>query len=302
MFKKNISNVKVAHFHTASKINGRIRSNIQIRAPIEPTVKNIKVNEDHPLWQFFHEKKFIRGEEDMQPSSWRSWTVPELRRKSFDDLHSLWFNCLKERNILAREAHLLESMKVNGGAGTTEQTDGPHDQLSEKVRTTMWRIRHVLGERQKAFENTQQVIPEYKQQFLENFKERYLDEANGATEVEQQDLEDQLARLNWALFGIDVNNLQDITINKEFVECVIYNGNLKLQKFGSKEQLDSVGVITNAYDAFPLFTLSQENSDKLGDLLASIEKNRSSEKYAEIMKMVPVKQLEQAILGFEEVL
>ena len=34
----------------------------------------------------------------------RPWTAEELRRKSWDDLHTLWYKCLLERNIIATEA------------------------------------------------------------------------------------------------------------------------------------------------------------------------------------------------------
>jgi hypothetical protein len=35
----------------------------------------------------------------------RPWTAEELRRKSWEDLHVLWYKCLLERNIIATEAH-----------------------------------------------------------------------------------------------------------------------------------------------------------------------------------------------------
>ena len=32
------------------------------------------------------------------------WTAEELRRKSWEDLHVLWYKCIMERNIIATEA------------------------------------------------------------------------------------------------------------------------------------------------------------------------------------------------------
>ena len=45
----------------------------------------------------------------------RGWTFPELRHKSWEDIHSLWWKCCKERNRLATERAERERMKIGKG-------------------------------------------------------------------------------------------------------------------------------------------------------------------------------------------
>lgn len=71
----------------------------------------------------------------------RSWRTSELRLKSYNDLHRLWFVLLKERNILLTEKEWCRSNSrhwVNGQSNLY------------KVKRSMARIKGVVGERLRA--------------------------------------------------------------------------------------------------------------------------------------------------------
>ena len=69
----------------------------------------------------------------------RSWTVQELRRKSFDDLHKLWLVLYKERNMVQTELVLCRRNQVTL----------PQPNRLRKIQKSMGAIRHVLGERKR---------------------------------------------------------------------------------------------------------------------------------------------------------
>jgi hypothetical protein len=71
----------------------------------------------------------------------RSWTPAELRRKSFDDLHKLWFVLYKERNMLLSEREKIKRM--NRPIIPMEET------RYIKVKRSMGAIKFVLNERSK---------------------------------------------------------------------------------------------------------------------------------------------------------
>ena len=69
----------------------------------------------------------------------RPWSVQELRRKSYDDLHKLWYVLYKEKNMLLTEQQLSR----------TRQLVFPQPERLKKVKRSMQQIKHVLGERKQ---------------------------------------------------------------------------------------------------------------------------------------------------------
>ncbi|KAL6047787.1 39S ribosomal protein L47, mitochondrial [Balamuthia mandrillaris] len=81
------------------------------------------------------------GKPDYYPLAGRAWRAKELRLKSFEDLHKLWFVLVKERNLLNTEKAAAkwkgESMK--------------NVQRRWKVKKSMSRLKAVIGERQLVY-------------------------------------------------------------------------------------------------------------------------------------------------------
>ena len=71
----------------------------------------------------------------------RSWKASELRLKSFEDLHKLWFVLVKERNMLETERDVAKRRGV--------QMNNPA--RLRKVRVSMARLKTVLNERSREY-------------------------------------------------------------------------------------------------------------------------------------------------------
>ncbi|CUM54037.1 unnamed protein product [Debaryomyces tyrocola] len=197
---------------------------IKLREPIVPTHKNFDVSPDHPLWAFFPDgnksETCFRETVDLDIQS-RPWGLPELRRKSFEDLHKLWYLILKERNILAREVRLADSFN--------ERSTHAHNDLDDKLTLTQKRIKQALIERQVAYERVQ-TFTDNQKEYLSNFEESYIN----ADSSEIVSFNEKLVRLQYAFFGIqpqleDYNLKEDI--NVKFVEGLSYVANLKLRRY-----------------------------------------------------------------------
>ncbi|KAN0047451.1 hypothetical protein ACTA71_001833 [Dictyostelium dimigraforme] len=80
----------------------------------------------------FFEHKYQVG---TYPLAGRPWSASDLRGKSFNDLHELWFELLKERNKLLTEKELNKNHRLINPLRI------------KKVRKSMAAIKVVLGER-----------------------------------------------------------------------------------------------------------------------------------------------------------
>ncbi|KAB1202457.1 39S ribosomal protein L47, mitochondrial [Morella rubra] len=89
----------------------------------------------NPLEEFFEAD---RSTEDDKPVVYgRSWKASELRLKSWDDLHKLWYVLLKEKNMLMTQRQMLHAQNLRF----------PNPERVPKVRKSMCRIKQVLTER-----------------------------------------------------------------------------------------------------------------------------------------------------------
>jgi hypothetical protein len=71
----------------------------------------------------------------------RAWTAGELRNKSFEDLHKLWWICAKEKNKLISQQSEAKALELKF----------PHDERLKQVHKSMKRIKGVLHERRIAY-------------------------------------------------------------------------------------------------------------------------------------------------------
>ncbi|XP_037800175.1 39S ribosomal protein L47, mitochondrial-like [Penaeus monodon] len=90
------------------------------------------------LMEFFDDKKNW-GEQEVKVG--RAWKLDELRIKSNEDLHKLWFVLLKEKNmLLTMEFACKEEFKLF-----------PNPERIDKVEESMKNLEEVVQERNKAY-------------------------------------------------------------------------------------------------------------------------------------------------------
>ncbi|KAL9013972.1 MAG: hypothetical protein Q9173_001370 [Seirophora scorigena] len=110
----------------------------------------VTVDPDHPLWGFFREDKKALSTPEEADAFGRPWAVEELRHKSWEDLHSLWWVCCRERNIVATQEYERKRLKAGYG-------DAENKERFRVVKQTQKAIKHALTERYYAFEEARRV-------------------------------------------------------------------------------------------------------------------------------------------------
>ncbi|KAG2039601.1 mitochondrial 39-S ribosomal protein L47 (MRP-L47)-domain-containing protein [Suillus americanus] len=129
----------------------------------------VEVDPNHGLWAFFRKKEVdgemvyvsLEGRDTFQDDPARSWKAAELRRKSFKDLHTLWYVLLRERNLLAAQRE--EARRL--GVSNHESLAGIKKNL--QCRKSMARIKYVINERRLLYEKYTAEL-EAKRQLLES--------------------------------------------------------------------------------------------------------------------------------------
>jgi len=125
----------------------------------------VEVNPNHGLWAFFRKAvgkdgavtyETLEAKDDTVDYSGRAWSAAEIRRKSFKDLHTLWYVVLRERNLL--ETQFLEAKRLGALKDMT-----PIKKHILRCRKTMARIKYVINERRLAYEGAVQIIAENKE-------------------------------------------------------------------------------------------------------------------------------------------
>ncbi|KAL1887366.1 54S ribosomal protein L4 mitochondrial [Ceratocystis pirilliformis] len=105
---------------------------------------------NHGLWGFFPAPGTLMRSPAEDAEHGRAWTVEELRKKDWEDLHRLWWVCLRERNMIATATY--ERIRLDVGFGTQEARS-----RDAQVRLTMKRIKATLTERHYVWEDARKV-------------------------------------------------------------------------------------------------------------------------------------------------
>ncbi|PWY73622.1 MRP-L47-domain-containing protein [Aspergillus heteromorphus CBS 117.55] len=123
----------------------------ELPEPVSPdAIGKRDPNPDHGLWGFFPKDRTAMSTPSYDNEHGRPWSIQELREKSWDDLHALWWVCIKERNRIGTSD--LERIRLKAGYGEWESVE-----RNRVIRVTQNGIKHVLRERWYAWEDAQRL-------------------------------------------------------------------------------------------------------------------------------------------------
>ncbi|KAF2763004.1 MRP-L47-domain-containing protein [Pseudovirgaria hyperparasitica] len=164
--------------------------------PVEPkkdrylkhNINEEGVNPNHPLWGFFNPAKTFSAKPHEDHAHGNPWHPDQLRIKSFDDMHKIWWMCVKDLNRMATEEG--ERLRLNLQFGDKEMRE-----RQIHVRRTMSNIKQVLRERHYSWLEAKELVrqnpalgvPDKRMYEDEDENDYWEDEAeeNGAVTDEQ---------------------------------------------------------------------------------------------------------------------
>ncbi|KAH0543440.1 54S ribosomal protein L4 mitochondrial [Glutinoglossum americanum] len=118
---------------------------------LDPSKRSkVSVDENHGLWQFFNKERTTLSKPEDDYAHGRPWSTEELRYKSWEDLHSLWWVCVKERNKIATQTFERARLKAGYGDHEAQRRD-------TTVRRTQRAIKQVLTERWYSWEDARKT-------------------------------------------------------------------------------------------------------------------------------------------------
>jgi len=92
--------------------------------PIKPEdLAQSETDPEHGLWQFFADRAAVAKPPEEDAKHGRAWMVEELRAKSWEDLHKLWWVGVKERNRISTAMYDRGKTKLGFGDAEANERD-----------------------------------------------------------------------------------------------------------------------------------------------------------------------------------